>query len=373
VIVTERAQDGLLRDLIHVRNSLQQLRHLLSSLQEASGLEDVEFDVDTEESCAELDDDMRDRVVDEFLQSNLSEWIIGHSHLVEKLLREMILRCTDSRNDDALTREGAPNLRYQNVLREQGCFELLMSLLEALIERKRLPLWILEEPEAAPVLKIGQLVYRLCKQVCKCNATNAAALSRWIPSMQQHLLTEMKCEDTLTEMRVSPPRRGIAHGLHGLHGLRAWCLPRHLSALWRTCTDRRHVVSCSPPRQPCSTEQAASYAHRCDGVSQVRRPLRAAQHRVERRDPHVPQAARQGEEAAADRLPRRPVRLPQTSAAPLSVSRCSHARRNLPPCRVVRVGPLPIVCCVWSCATVNDNDNTSRPPRARPFVRSRNT
>jgi hypothetical protein len=67
------------------------------------------------------------------------------------------------------------------------------------------------------------------------------------------------------------------------------------------------------------------------------------------------------------------VRLPQTSAAPLSVSRCSHARRNLPPCRVVRVGPLPIVCCVWSCATVNDNDNTSRPPRARPFVRSRNT
>ena len=216
--MTERAQDGLLRDLIHVRNSLQQLRHLLSSLQEASGLEDVEFDVDTEESCAELDDDMRDRVVDEFLQSNLSEWIIGHSHLVEKLLREMILRCTDSRNDDALTREGAPNLRYQNVLREQGCFELLMSLLEALIERKRLPLWILEEPEAAPVLKIGQLVYRLCKQVCKGNATNAAALSRWIPSMQQHLLTEMKCEDTLTEMRVSPPRRGIAHGLHGLRG-----------------------------------------------------------------------------------------------------------------------------------------------------------
>ena len=336
--MTERAQDGLLRDLIHVRNSLQQLRHLLSSLQEASGLEDVEFDVDTEESCAELDDDMRDRVVDEFLQSNLSEWIIGHSHLVEKLLREMILRCTDSRNDDALTREGAPNLRYQNVLREQGCFELLMSLLEALIERKRLPLWILEEPEAAPVLKIGQLVYRLCKQVCKCNATNAAALSRWIPSMQQHLLTEMKCEDTLTEMRVSPPRRGIAHGLHGLRGAYLGICQRsgaHAQTGGTSSAAHRRASRC--------TDQAASYAHRCDGVSQVRRPLRAAQHRVERRDPHVPQAARQGEEAAADRLPRRPVRLPQVrpansrrlSAAPLSVSSRSHARRNLPPCRVV--------------------------------------
>eukprot|EP00004_Rigifila_ramosa_P007532 TRINITY_DN1851_c0_g1_i3.p1 TRINITY_DN1851_c0_g1~~TRINITY_DN1851_c0_g1_i3.p1 ORF type:complete len:2531 (+),score=660.03 TRINITY_DN1851_c0_g1_i3:1073-7594(+) len=115
-------------------------------------------------------------------------------------LTQLIKFTTSSPDENPWTREGIPHTRHQSLLYEKKIIDLLIRVLQAPMELRKISPQQLSLAENKPMLSVGQLCYRLLKLIVKENLQTAAAVVRHLSVMQSHLGSELRAGATIVEV-----------------------------------------------------------------------------------------------------------------------------------------------------------------------------
>ena len=122
------------------------------------------------------------------------------------IISQLILTCTESNNDNPMSREGAGVSDAQNLLMQQDAVHLLYTM--ACVPYKSIscgglaiPLWAVQKKGLLDTfLKMCRLAFRLLKQMCRQNGPIKVILADFIPDMSPLLGGVLQIANTMREV-----------------------------------------------------------------------------------------------------------------------------------------------------------------------------